>query len=52
MNNYCLLNNCAALVFKLLLKEGISVLVLTLFRSLMLLVFSTSAAFFFKKGCF
>jgi hypothetical protein len=52
MNNFCLLNTCAALSFKQLLMDGISVIVLALFRNILLLVFSLLAAFAFKKGPF
>ena len=48
MNNYCLLNTFAAIVFKWMLKDGISVLVLTLFRSVVLGLFSFAAVVFLK----
>ena len=40
MNNFCLLNNLAAMSFKTLMADGVSVLVLALFRNLVLLVVS------------
>ena len=43
MNNFCFLNNCAAMSFKLLLQQGVSVFVLALFRNLVLLVVSLFA---------
>ena len=52
MNSYCLLTNCAALSFKVLMKNGVSVIVLALFRNIVLLLCSLSLAFYLKKACF
>ena len=51
MNSFCLLNTCAALAFKLLMKEGISILVLCLFRNISLLLFSLLGALTMQRGC-
>ena len=52
MNNFCLLNNCAAMSFKFLLKQGVSVFVLALFRNVVLLLISLLAAYVGGKGPF
>lgn len=51
MNGFCVLNNCAALSFKVLLRQGVSILVLCLFRNISLLLFSLLAALTLQKGC-
>lgn len=52
MNNYCLFNNMAAICFKLLMQQGVSVLVLALCRNLVLLGFSSLYAYFTRSGPF
>lgn len=51
MNNYCLFNNLAAMSFKVLLQQGISVLVFAFFRNIVLLVISLLAYFLLHKKC-
>ena len=51
MNNYCLFNNLAAMSFKVLLQQGISVLVFAFFRNIVLLVISFFAYFLLHKKC-
>ena len=51
MNNYCLFNNLAAIGFKVLLQQGISVLVFAFFRNIVLLVVSCLAYFLLHKKC-
>ena len=51
MNNYCLFNNLAAMSFKVLLQQGISVLVFAFFRNMVLLVVSLLAYFLLHKKC-
>ena len=49
MNNYCLFNNLAAMSFKVLLQQGISVLVFAFFRNIVLLVLSIIAYFLLNR---
>ena len=51
MNNYCLFNNLAAMSFKVLLQQGVSVLVFAFFRNIVLLVLSTIAYFLLHRKC-
>ena len=51
MNNYCLFNNLAAMSFKVLLQQGVSVLVFAFFRNIVLLVLSIIAYFLLHKKC-
>lgn len=52
MNNYCLLNNIAAAMFKVISGQGLSVFVLALFRNLVLLACSLVTAYYLRKGPF
>lgn len=51
MNNYCLFNNLAAMGFKVLMTQGISVLVFAFVRNLVLLVVSIFAYFALHRQC-
>ena len=46
MNNYCLFNNLAAMSFKVLFSQGVSLLVIAFFRNLTLLVLSSLLSYF------
>ena len=50
MNNFCLLNNCAAMCYKVLLRQGVSIFVLAFFRSVLILFISGVVVLLNRRG--